>query len=307
MSALKILITGSTGLVGRALQNALSEQVLLTPTRKELDCTDEHAVFRFFQKNKPDFVYHLSAKVGGIAANIADPVGFFYDNMRININVIRAAHMTGVKRFLYLGSSCMYPKDREILREEDLMTGILEPTNEGYAFSKIAGLLFCKYINTQFECHYKVIIPPNLYGEYDHFDLQRAHLVPSIIRKLHDAKIKNIPFVDIWGDGSARREFMYVGDLVLGLVKALYDYDSLPFVMNMGLGYDYSIDEYYQTAAKVINYQGNFHHDVSKPTGMQKKLLDVSKATAWGFSSSTSISEGINNVYQYALKQGLLT
>lgn len=307
MSELKILITGSTGLVGRTLQNALSEYSLLVPTREELNCTDEHATLYFFQKNKPDFVYHLAAKVGGIAANIADPVGFFYDNMRININVIRAAQMTGVKKLLYLGSSCMYPKDREILREEDLMTGILEPTNEGYAFSKIAGLLFCKYINTQFGYDYKVIIPPNLYGEYDHFDLQRAHLVPSIIRKLHDAKIKNAPSVNIWGDGSARREFMYTGDLIAGLVKVLRDYDHLPFVMNMGLGYDYSVDEYYQTAAKVIHYQGDFHHDVSKPIGMQKKLLDVSKAKTWGFSAATSISEGIRNVYQYAVKQGLLT
>lgn len=307
MSAIKILITGSTGLVGQALQNALSGHSLLMPSRKELDYTDERAVVYFFQKNKPDFVYHLAAKVGGIAANIADPVSFFYDNMRINLNVIHAAQITGVEKFLYLGSSCMYPKDRDILREEDLMTGILEPTNEGYAFSKIAGLLFCKYINTQFGLNYKVIIPPNLYGEYDHFDLQRAHLVPSIIRKLHVAKITNASSVDIWGDGSARREFMYVGDLVLGLAKALNDYDTLPFVMNMGLGYDYSIDHYYQTAATVIQYQGGFHHDIDKPIGMQKKLLDVSKAKTWGFSASTPISDGIHNVYQYALKKGLLT
>ena len=306
MSALKILITGSTGLVGNALVSLLSDHTLLTPSRTECDFTNQAATRAYFEKHKPHFVFHLAAKVGGIAANIADPISFFYDNMQININVIHAAQMTGVKKLLYLGSSCMYPKDRETLHENDLMTGLLEPTNEGYGFSKIAGLLFCKYINTQLGYSYKVFIPTNLYGEHDHFDLHRAHLVPAIIRKLHHAKINRTPTVEIWGDGKARREFMYVGDLVNAMRRALNEYDRLPFMMNIGLGYDYSVDDYYRIAAKAIGYEGKFFHDVSKPAGMQKKLLDVSQAKSLGFEGTTTIEDGIRKVYQYAVSKGLL-
>lgn len=294
-------------MVGLALQKALSDHFhILIPSRHELDFTNRDAVVRYFQKSQPDFVYHLAAKVGGIAANIADPVGFFYENMQININTIHAAHITGVKKFLYLGSSCMYPKNFEILKEEDLLTGTLEKTNEGYAFSKLAGWLYCRYLRTQYNMNYKVIIPCNLYGENDCLDLNQAHLVPAIIRKLHKAKIKKTSHVEIWGDGNARREFMYVKDLIHALVKALDDYETLPHVMNVGLGYDYSVNEYYHIAAKVIGYQKDFKYDLNKPSGMQKKLVDISKAKAWGWEAKTSLSEGISNVYHYLLTQKIL-
>lgn len=298
-----ILITGASGMVGRALQTALSHlHHLLTPTRAEVDYTDKSATHLYFKKTKPDFVFHLAAKVGGIAANIADPVGFFYETMQINLNVIHAAYQTGVPKFLYVGSSCMYPKDREILTESDLLTGELEPTNEGYAFSKLAGMLFCNYLNTQYHTKYKTIIPTNLYGEHDHFDEKRSHLVPAIILKVHNAMKTKNKIISIWGDGEARREFMYIGDLVNALLKAFFEFDTLPTVTNIGLGYDYSVNDYYHIVAKMMDYQGEFRHDLNKPTGMQRKHLDVSKATAWGFTANTSITEGVQRVYDYALK-----
>jgi GDP-L-fucose synthase len=306
VSKQKILITGASGLVGHALRGVLNGHELLMPTHKEVDYTDQVATTAYFQKTKPDFVYHLSAKVGGIAANVADPSGFFYDNMIMNMNVIRAAYDAGVKKFLYLGSSCMYPKDRDILHEQDLMTGMLEPTNEGYAFSKLGGLLFCQYLSKQYGVHYKTIIPTNLYGEHDHFDLSRSHLIPAIIMKIHHAKTTGQPSIEIWGDGKARREFMYVGDLADALLKAFNDFDALPAVMNIGLGHDYSINEYYAMATHVMGYTGTFQHDLSKPVGMQRKLLDVSKAAAWGFVASTDIAEGILRVYAHVLKTGIL-
>lgn len=301
---MKILVTGASGMLGKALVKALSEQKslqILTPSRKELDYADKQAVIDYFKTEHPDFVYHLAAKVGGIAANMADPVGFFYENMQINLNVIHAAHITGVKRFINVGSSCMYPRNREILKEEDLLTGELEPTNEGYAISKISSMLFCKYLNEQFTIQYKTVIPCNLYGEHDHFDLIKAHLVPAVIRKLHEAKIRGNDTVLIWGDGKARREFMHVADLVEGLLKGLTDYDTMPMLMNMGLGHDYSINEYYQIAAKVIGYTGKFQHDLTKPAGMQKKLVNIDRAKAWGWSAKVSIDEGITRVYNNAV------
>ncbi len=301
-----ILITGASGMVGRALQAAFPDHRLFLPTRAEVDFTDKVATLAYFEKIKPDFVYHLAAKVGGIAANIADPVGFFYENMEINLNVIRAAHQAGVKKLLYLGTSCMYPKDREVLKEKDILTGLLEPTNEGYAFSKLAGFLFCNYLNAQFHTQYKTIITSNLYGEHDHFDAKRSHLIPAIIKKIHDAKSSNQSSIEIWGDGEVRREFMYVGDLVNALVKAFNHFDSLPTVANVGLGYDYSVNEYYQFVADVLDYRGTFRHDIGKPVGMRKKLLDVTKATQWGFTATTSIKDGISRVYNHALAHHLL-
>jgi GDP-L-fucose synthase len=296
---MKILITGASGMVGRALVEALLQEKhqLLTPSRVEMDCTNKAATLEYFKQHQPDFVYHLAAKVGGIQANVDDPVGFFYDNMQINLNVIHAALASKTKYLLNLGSSCMYPRNRELLREEDLMTGELEPTNDGYAMAKLAGMFFCKYIASEYKLFYKTMIPCNLYGEYDHFGTSRAHLIAAIIHKLHMAKTTAAPSVDIWGDGQARREFMHVADLVAALVKALKDYAAMPMIMNVGLGYDYSVNEYYQIAAKIINYTGQFTHDLSRPVGMQKKLVDIHKAKQWGWTPKISIEEGIARVY----------
>lgn len=305
---MKILVTGASGMLGRALVEKLLEQPavsLLLPTRQELNYLDQQAVRDYFNRHQPDFVYHLAAKVGGIAANMADPVGFFYENMQINLNVIHAAHAAGVKQLVNVGSSCMYPRNREVLKEEDFLTGELEPTNEGYAISKIASVLFCKYLSEQDVVRYKTVIPCNLYGEHDHFDLVKAHLVPAVIRKLHEAKLGNKSKVVIWGDGQARREFMHVADLVSALIKALQDYEAMPMLMNLGLGYDYSINEYYEIAAKVIGYQGSFKHDLTKPAGMQKKMVNIDRAKKWGWSAKISIEDGISQVYNHAVKQQL--
>lgn len=306
---MKILVTGATGMLGQALVEALSQQKSLqifTPPRQFLDYTNKVAVLDYFKDQRFDFVYHLAAKVGGIAANIADPVGFFYDNMQINLNVIHAAHMCHVKHFINVGSSCMYPRNREILKEEDLLSGELEPTNEGYAISKISSMLYCKYLSQQFNLHYKTVVPCNLYGEHDHFDPVKAHLVPAIIRKIHEAKMRQDPNVTIWGDGEARREFMHVADLVSGLIKALKEYDSMPMLMNMGLGHDYSINEYYAIAAKVMGYKGQFIHDLNKPAGMKKKLVDIARAKSWGWMPQVSIDEGIQRVYHYVQQHQIL-
>jgi GDP-L-fucose synthase len=303
-----ILVTGSTGMVGRSLIPALSVLgvEILAPTRKELDCENRAAVEKYFVEHKPVFVYHLAAKVGGISANIDDPTGFYFSNMQINLNVLSAAQKAGVKSLIYLGSSCMYPKDRELLKENDFLTGQLESTNEGYAFSKLAGMLHCKYMNQQYGLNYKVLVPSNLYGEHGTFDVNKSHLIPAVIRKVHEAKVSSSKSVEIWGDGTARREFMYVGDLVSALVKAYEDYNTLPFVMNLGLGHDYSVNEHYRVAAEVIGYRGEFTHDLNRPVGMKRKLVDATKAKTWGWEARVDISEGIRLVYKAALLEGAL-
>jgi len=305
---MKILVTGASGMLGKSLIESLSQcenLKILKPTRQELDLSNKNAVLAYFNLHKPNFVYHLAARVGGIAANMANPVEFFYDNSQINLNVIYAAYQTGVERFINVGSSCMYPCDRICLKEEDMLSGKLEPTNEGYAISKISSMLYCKYLSQQFNCHYKTVIPCNLYGEYDHFDLVNAHLVPAVLRKIHEAKISQFKTVSIWGDGDARREFMHVADLVSAFIMALENYDSMPMVINLGLGYDYTINEYYNIGAKVIGYDGQFVHDLSRPIGMKKKLLNVERAHAWGWSAKISIEAGMSRVYQHVLSHNV--
>ncbi len=295
-------------MVGRALREALSREGayhVLSPSRAELDLSEKKAVLTYLAVEKPDFVYHLAAKVGGIAANIRDPVGFFSENLEINYNMIHAAHLTGIRKLIYLGSSCMYPRGREVLKETDLLTGELEPTNEGYAFSKLAGMLYCKYLKSQMNIDYKVMIPCNIYGEYDDFNLTDAHLVPAVIRKLHQAKSQRQACVEIWGDGKARREFLYVGDLVAALLMALVSYESLPSLMNIGVGLDYSIEEYYHFAATVVRYQGGFTYNLDRPSGMRQKLVDTSKIQALGWAPKVSLQEGMQRVYQYAIKHNL--
>jgi len=301
---MKILITGSTGMVGRNLVEALgndSAYALLTPTHRDLDLTDQKATDAYFEANKPDMVFNFASKVGGIQANIDEPVDFLLMNMMISMNVIQAALNTGVKKLLNLGSSCMYPRDREILREEDVLTGQLEPTNEGYAVAKNAAALLCKYIADQYGLAYRTAIPTNLYGPYDHFDLVKSHLLPAVILKLHKAKLNHEKTVNIWGSGEVRRECLYVGDLIDFLVMAIERLEELPAMINVGMGEDHTINEYYQVAAKVIGFEGNFDHDLSKPIGMKKKLLDISRVKAFGWKAKINLKEGLAKTYQYFL------
>ena len=306
----KVLITGATGMVGQHLIPALARRYqLITPTRTELDLNNATATQAFIHAKKPDAIIHCAARVGGIAANVADPTGFYLDNEKINTHIISAALAEKTPYFLNLGSSCMYPANREQLTEADLLDGKLEPTNEGYALAKITATKLCAYITEQYGLQYKTIIPCNLYGAYDKFDTQRAHLIPAIIQKIHDAKKNNTSTITIWGSGKARREFMHVDDLTDFIVMALTQIDVLPPWINVGLGVDYTVNEYYQTTSKVLDYAVQFEHDLKKPEGMRRKRLNIDKARALGWSAKVSLEAGIQKTYQYYLnhKQKALT
>jgi GDP-L-fucose synthase len=301
----KILVTGATGMVGKnILENKDFQNFeILAPDRKELDLCRAENVLSYIQKSQPDLIIHTAARVGGIQDNIANPVAYLTENLDINRNLIMASYRAGVKKMINLGSSCMYPRDAKNPLSEDLiLKGELEPTNEGYALAKITAQRLCAYIkieNPSF--NYKTLIPCNLYGRHDKFDPQHSHLVPAVIKKLHEAKIQKKTEVDIWGDGLARREFMYSADLAECLYRAVGDFELMPDVMNVGLGHDYSVNEYYQAAADVIGFSGKFKHDLSKPVGMKQKLTDVSLATKWGWKSKTSLFEGLEQSYRYFL------
>ena len=305
---IKVFITGSRGMVGRNLIERLSvdqEVELFAPDRSELNLLDKQAVSNYMSSIKPDVVFHLAAKVGGIQANINEPVEFLADNILMNTHVILEAMNAGVQKLVNLGSSCMYPRGRDILRESDMLTGELEPTNEGYALAKVSAARLCEYITRTKGLIYKTIVPCNLYGRYDHFDANRSHLVPAVIHKLHKARERGSLEVDIWGDGESRREFMYVDDLIDFLILAMEKMESFPDMVNVGLGVDYSVNEYYRIGAEVVGYEGGFTHDLSKPAGMRCKLMDVSTAHKLGWKAKTSLQEGMEKTYEY-FKSGLV-
>lgn len=293
-------------MVGRTvLSNAgAGRHEIFAPARRELDLHSGPDIRAWLREVRPDLVMHAAGKVGGIAANVADPYGFLVENLEVGMNVISAALDCGVSRFLNLASSCMYPKDVDGRLEEDLvLSGRLEPTNEGYALSKIVALRMCEYVNRQFpQKRFKTVIPCNLYGPYDKFEPATSHLVPAVIRKIHEARLAGQSSVEIWGDGSARREFMYSGDLADFLFQALDRFDSLPDVMNVGVGEDHSVLDYYRAVASVVGWSGAFAFDTSKPAGMRRKLLDVSALRNWGWSASTSLESGIRMTYEYFLR-----
>ena len=301
---MKILLTGSGGMVGQNIlhHSAFKNHELLAPRRKDLDLFDAKAVLNYIKMHQPDFVIHAAGRVGGIQANISHPVEFLVENTDINRNVILACRDAGVGRLLNLGSSCMYPRNApNPLHEELVLQGELEPTNEGYALAKIFAQRLCQYISQDPKFKYKTLIPSNLYGPFDKFSPEHSHLVPAVIRKLHLAKKNKISEVDIWGDGTARREFLYVGDLVHCIDQALQNFETLPKMMNVGLGFDYSVNEYYQAAAEVIGYTGKFTHDLTKPVGMKQKLCSVEKAQTWGWQSQHSLKQGLEKTYHYFL------
>jgi len=302
----KVLITGVNGMVGKNLAERLAANKgieLLVPRRYDLDLLEQRAVKAYMLDNRPDFVFHLAAKVGGIQANISNPVGFFVDNMLMSTHVIMSAVEAGVEQLINLGSSCMYPRNREVLCEADILTGELEPTNEGYALAKISATQLCRYISDSKKLYYKTVVPCNLYGRYDHFDDNRSHMVPAVIRKMYEAKKENMSKVSIWGDGESRREFMYVDDLVDFLLLAMADIKRLPSIVNAGLGFDYSIDDYYQIAAAIVGYKGGFSHDTSKPSGMKKKMLNVSVSNELGWKAKIPLEDGMKKLYRYYLNE----
>jgi len=303
---MRIFLTGGRGMVGQNfIEHATAvEHEILAPNRDALDLRDFDAVSRCIKDHMPDAVVHAAGRVGGIQANMREPVAFLLENMDMGRNVVLAARQAGVKRLLNLGSSCMYPRNApNPLREEAVATGELEPTNEGYALAKIMVARLCDYIGREDRPYqYKTLIPCNLYGRHDKFDPAHSHLVPAVIHKIHQAKINGASEVDVWGTGKVRREFMYAGDLADCMWHALEHFDTLPSSLNVGLGYDLSVLNYYQAVANIVGYTGTFAHDLTKPEGMAQKLVSTDKLEAWGWHAKTSLEEGLAQTYQFYLE-----
>ncbi|MDG4812249.1 GDP-L-fucose synthase [Hydrogenovibrio sp. 3SP14C1] len=300
---MKLLITGSGGMVGQNIleHHLASGYEILTPNRAELNLLDASMVKRYLSENKPDMIIHAAGVVGGIQANIAEPVRFLVDNMQMGLNILTAAKDVGVTKFLNLSSSCMYPRDAlNPLAEELILKGELEPTNEGYALAKVTSTRLCEYIQREDSNYlYKTIIPCNLYGRHDKFDPNHSHMIPAVIRKISEAKEQGKETIEIWGDGLARREFMYAGDLADFVFYAIPRFEEMPQNINVGLGHDYTINEYYQAIAKVVGFKGEFVHDLSKPVGMKQKLIDDSLLKEFGWHYITSLEDGLNQTFEY--------
>ncbi|HXG53864.1 MAG TPA: GDP-L-fucose synthase, partial [Vicinamibacterales bacterium] len=274
----------------------------LTATREQLDLRDQAAVNYWFRANRPDFVYLVAGTVGGILANSTRPAEFIYDNMMIHATVVHAAHQYGVKKLLYLGSSCIYPRNcDQPMTEEQLLTGALEPTNESYAISKIAGIKLCEAYRKQYSDNFISAMPTNLYGPNDNFDLASSHVLPAMIRKCHDAKINGQTDVAIWGTGTPRREFLHVDDLADACVFLMEHYDGAQHI-NVGTGEDLSIRELAETVRDIVHPSATLTFDTSKPDGSPRKLLDVSRLRALGWTHRINLRDGIESTYRWFLE-----
>lgn len=297
----KIYVTGHKGMVGSAIVRELERQGyknLVVRTHHELDLTRQAAVEAFFEKEKPDYVFHAAGKVGGIVANQNAIADFLYENMMMAMNVIHAAVSVGVKKIEFLGSSCIYPKFApQPMQESCLLTSALEPTNEGYALAKISGLKYCEYLNRQYHKDFISVMPTNLYGPNDNYHPEHSHVIPGLIRRFHEAKEHNSPFVTCWGDGSPLREFLYVDDLANLCVLLMNNYSGNETV-NAGTGKEITIKHLSELVAKVVEYKGEIRWDTTKPNGMPRKLLDVSKATNLGWTYKTELEDGIRLSYK---------
>lgn len=303
----KILITGSNGMVGKNIVQfeQAKNYILLTPSSNEVNLLDRGSIDLYIREKKPDIIIHCAGIVGGIQANMANPVKFLVENTQMGLNIIMASYEAGIKKFINMSSSCMYPRDAiNPLGEELILKGELEPTNEGYAIAKVTSTRLCEYIHREnSDYQYKTIIPCNLYGRYDKFDPKHSHMLPAVIKKIHEAKINKLSQIDIWGDGEARREFMYAEDLADFTYYAIKYFEKMPQNINVGLGHDYTINEYYKIIAEVIGYQGAFIHDLSKPIGMKQKLIDDSRLKEFGWKYKTLLKDGIQKTYEYYVKE----
>jgi GDP-L-fucose synthase len=296
----KIYVGGHRGMVGSAICRRLKIagfENLVTRTSSELDLRRQDEVEKFFRRERPEYVFLAAAKVGGILANNTYRAEFLYDNLMMEANVIQAAHIFGVKKLLFLGSSCIYPKMApQPLKEEYLLTGLLEPTNEPYAIAKIAGIKLCDAYRAQYGCHFISVMPTNLYGPNDNYDLQTSHVLPALIRKFHEAKIKGLPEVTLWGTGAPLREFLHVDDLADACFFLMNNYNE-PGHINIGTGDDLSIKDLALLIRKIVGYEGNLIHDLTKPDGTPRKLMDVTKLHALGWKHTIGLEEGIRSVY----------
>lgn len=306
----RIYIAGHRGLVGSAIARRLQAggyTNLITLTHAELELTDQQAVKRFFAYERPEYVFLAAAKVGGIHANNTYPAEFIYNNLAVQTNVIHAAWESGVKKLLFLGSSCIYPKHApQPMKEEHLLSGPLEPTNEPYAIAKIAGLKMCAAYNRQYGTNFLCVMPTNLYGPGDNFDLENSHVLPALVRKMYEAKLRCDKEVVVWGTGTPRREFLYSDDLADACVFLMERYNAAEIgeFINVGMGEDVTIRELAGLAARVVGFDGNLVFDAGKPDGTPRKLLDVSRLHALGWRHRTGLEEGIRRTYRWYLESG---
>ncbi len=315
MTQARIYVAGHRGMVGSAIVRALRQRGqtdIITRTRAELDLTDQIAVRDFFQAEKPEQVYMAAAKVGGIHANNTYPAEFIYENLMVQSNVIHQAWRAGVRKLLFLGSSCIYPKlAPQPMREDALLTGVLEPTNEPYAIAKIAGIKLCESYNRQYGVDYRSVMPTNLYGPGDNYHPENSHVIPALIRRFHEARVTRAPIVTIWGSGTPRREFLYVDDMaaasvhVMNLPKASYDANTLPMqsLINVGYGEDITIAELANAVGLAVGYQGRIEFDPGKPDGTPRKLMDSGRLEALGWHAQVSLRDGLALAYQDFLRQ----
>lgn len=310
----KVFIAGHRGMVGSAIVRQLEsydEIEFVLRTRDELDLTNQQAVIEFFERENIDEVYLAAAKVGGIIANNTYPADFIYENLMIECNIIHSAHIAGIQKLLFLGSSCIYPKlADQPMSEQALLTGTLEPTNEPYAIAKIAGIKLCESYNRQYGRDYRSVMPTNLYGPNDNFHPENSHVIPALIRRFHEAKLRGDKEVIAWGSGKPMREFLYVDEMaqasihVMNLNKTIYDENTEPMLshINVGSGIDCTIRELVETVAKVVGYNGNITFDKSKPDGAPRKLMKINRLTSLGWSSRVSLEQGLIETYIWYLK-----